>query len=107
MIWSYLLSIERPASPQPSELERPGYILVHKPCDIGHSVAATNDERPCPVGWMARRLRVHTHDPQCVEHKWRQLLEALAALCRDRDGRESHAGELFEHAHFVGARIQV
>jgi hypothetical protein len=50
MIWSYLLSIERPASPQPSELKRPGYILVHEPGDIGYGAAAMNDERPCPVG---------------------------------------------------------
>ncbi len=34
MIWSYLLSIECPASPQPSELQRPSYILVHKPSHI-------------------------------------------------------------------------
>ena len=34
MIWSYLLSIECPASPQPSELQRPCYILVHKPSHI-------------------------------------------------------------------------
>jgi hypothetical protein len=34
MIWSYLLSIERRASPQPSELQRLSYILVHKPSDI-------------------------------------------------------------------------
>jgi hypothetical protein len=34
MIWSYLLSVECTASPQPSELQRSSYILVHKPCDI-------------------------------------------------------------------------
>ena len=34
MIWSYLLSVECPASPQPSELQRPSYILVHKPSHI-------------------------------------------------------------------------
>ena len=43
MIWSYLLTIERPTSPQPGELERPGNIFVHKPSDIGHGVAATRD----------------------------------------------------------------
>jgi hypothetical protein len=34
MIWSYLLSIECTAPPQPSELQRPSYILVHKPSHI-------------------------------------------------------------------------
>jgi hypothetical protein len=34
MIWSYLLSIEGRASPQPRELQRPSYILMHKPSDI-------------------------------------------------------------------------
>jgi hypothetical protein len=34
MIWSYLLSVECAASPQPSEPKRPSYILVHKLRDI-------------------------------------------------------------------------
>src|SRR5215475_7407869 len=107
MIWSNLLPIERAASPQPCEFERPGYILVHEPGDITYCVAAANDERPCAVGWVAGRLRVHTHDGQCVEHEWRESLESLTVLCRERDGRKAHAGELFEHGYFVAARIQV
>ena len=107
MIWSYLLSIERPASPQPSELQRPCYILMHKPSHICHCVAATNDEWPCPVGWLAGRLCVHTYDSQCVEHKGRESLEPVAALCRHGKRRESHPGELLQYAHFVGAWIQI
>jgi len=34
MIRSYLLPIERSASPQPGELQRLSYILVHKSSDI-------------------------------------------------------------------------
>jgi len=34
MIWSYLLSIECRASPQPCELQRPSDILMHEPSDI-------------------------------------------------------------------------
>ena len=90
MIWSYLLSSECRASPQPGEFERPSDILVHKPSDIGHCVGPTDDERPCPVGWMTGQLGVHTHNAQCVEDKWRDSLEAVPALCRDRDGGEAN-----------------
>src|SRR5215469_2420822 len=69
MIWSYLLSIECPASPEPSKLQRASYILVHKPSDIRHRVAPMNDERTCPVGWLAGWLRVYTYDSQCAEHE--------------------------------------
>ena len=34
MIRPYLLSIECPTAPQPSELQRPSYVLMHKPGDI-------------------------------------------------------------------------
>ena len=65
--------------------------------------------------WMAGLLQtadaawlvVDLADPECAEHKWRELLEHLATLRRDRDGGESHTGELFQRAHFVGAWIQV
>jgi len=107
MIWPHLLSVECPAPPQTCEFERPGDIMVHESGDIGHGVALTHDERPRPVGRMAGRLGVYTHDPQAAEHKWRKTRKTMTALRRDGDCRESHARELFEHLHFIGVGIQI
>ena len=87
MLGAYLLAIEDVRAPHAGKLEAFGNVLVHEPRDIEHCAAATNRKWFVSLRFLARRLGVDADNLQRPEQEGADLVEAVAGLGRDRQGR--------------------